>query len=171
MPCRSFCDFGDLDGGKIAPTMPGVAQEQELQKNSLAAVIVVIGIVLLRCPSCMGREKTVNKADLVSDQKTEAETEQTRSQCQSMGKLLTTLSHHRERGGHTHCDQHHARNGAHAKDQQVNDRPMEVSDCGQDQQSHSRGTGKSVHDAHHERPKILIQADLSKHAVQPGQRR
>jgi hypothetical protein len=32
------------------------------------------GVVLLRYPSCMGCEKAVHKADLVSDEKTEAKT-------------------------------------------------------------------------------------------------
>ena len=91
---------------------------------------------LLRCPSCMDREEAINKADLVSDQNTEANAEQPRRQSQAMGELLPSFSRHRESGGNAHRDQHHARDGTHSKDQQVRDRPMKVSDRGQDQQSH-----------------------------------
>jgi hypothetical protein len=128
-------------------------------------------LVLLRCPSRMRREEAVNETDLVRDEKTEAKTQHTRSKCQSTGKLLATLSRHREHGGQAHRDQHHARNGAHSKDQQIRNRPMDVSNRGEDQQRYRRRTRKSVNHAHHERPKILIQSAPAKCPVHPGQRR
>lgn len=47
---------------------------------------------------------------------------------------------------------------------------MHVSDCSQNQQRHSRRACKPVNDSHYKRPNILIQADLSKHAVHPIER-
>ena len=117
--------------------------------------------LLLRNPSRMRREKSVYDANLVSHEETEAQAKQTGSECESTGKRLTSISNHSERGGKAHCDQHHARNGAYAEDQQVGNGPVNISDRGQDQQGDSRRTGKSMHYADNERPKILIQADLS----------
>src|SRR5258708_5106441 len=125
----------------------------------------------MRYPTRVSHEKAVNEANPISNEQTEAQTEQARRQCQPTGEPLTSLSHQPERRREAHRDQHHARNGAYAEDQEVSNRPTGVSDCGQDQQGYGCGTGKSVHHAYHERPKILINTDLSKDTVYPGHRR
>ncbi len=112
-------------------------------------------------------EEAAHEADLVSDEKAEAKTKQTRGQGQPAGKLLATLSYHRERSSNAHGDEHHAGDGAYAEDQQVSDCPMHISDRGQDQQRHSRGTGETVNDSNHKGPKILIEADSSPYSIHP----
>jgi hypothetical protein len=56
-----------------------VPREEALRKIPLGGLValpieVFEGVVLLRYPSCMGCEKAVHKADLVSDEETEAKT-------------------------------------------------------------------------------------------------
>ncbi len=125
----------------------------------------------MRHPSRVSHEEAIDEANPVSNEESEAQAEQTRGQCQLTGELLTSLSHQPERRGEAHRNQHHARDGANAEDQEVSNRPVDVCDRGQDQQGDGRGTGKSMHHAYHERPKILINTDLSKYTVYPGHRR
>jgi len=81
-------------------------------------------------------EESVHKTNLVRDEKSETETEQTGSQGQAARKFLSSFSNHRKCGGDAHRDQHHARNCAHTKYQQIGHGPADVADGCQYQQSH-----------------------------------
>jgi|ERR1700676_5445121 len=119
----------------------------------------------------MASEQAVGNANLIREHHSEGQTHQPRSQPQPLRKSLVSFSEEIEGGGDAHRNQHHSSNGACSEDEQVSDRPVRIPNGCENQQSHGGGTGESMNYSDYQRTKLLIETDLAKRSIEPGQRR
>jgi glycine C-acetyltransferase len=113
----------------------------------------------------MPREEAIRDGDLEGDEEAEAEAEQAGCDSQpavERGKALARVSEWR---ADRHGDEHHAGDGAHAKDQQIRDGPARVANFRQHQQGNRGRSGKPVHQANGQRPKKLIKPKPPQHPL------
>ena len=72
--------------------------------------------VLSGQPMGMRAEQSIGNANLIRHYEAEAQTQQSRSQCQPTGEIVSAPSKVKA-GSNGHGDNHHAGNGAYAKNQ------------------------------------------------------
>src|SRR5438105_14720315 len=82
------------------------------------------GQKLDRGPVRTSGEEAVDKADVVTDKNPETETDETRTENEAAVEPCETATRKRKRQGQSNGDQHHADDGAEAKDEQIEERPL-----------------------------------------------
>ena len=119
----------------------------------------------------MAGKQSIRETNLISEEETKRQTQQSRSESQPMRKVGMPAAEEPEGGSNAHGNQHHAANGAESEDEQVNNRPVRIADGGENKEGYRSGTGQAVNDPHHQGTQLLVETDLAKQSVKPGERR
>src|SRR6266699_1870207 len=107
----------------------------------------------------MTGEETVGKTDLVTDKEPETQTEETRPNHEASIEPREFVTGERKRQGE--------RGG----NQQVENRPLRITNRAQHQQSHRGGTCQTVNDANEQRAQGMKKTQPPKRSTQPIRRR
>jgi len=105
----------------------------------------------------MACEKTVHEADVVGNEETETEAEQAGGHSQAAVKPNEAPPGVRARDRDGRGDQHHARDGAHAEDEQVDDPEGGIADGGKHEQGDGSGSGQAMYDADNQGSEGMVQ--------------
>src|SRR6266576_1527408 len=116
-------------------------------------------------------EETAGKTDLVTDKEPETQTEETRPNHEASIEPREFVTGERKRQGKRGGNQHHSRDGADAENQQVENRPLRITNRAQHQQSHRGGTCQTVNDANEQRAQGMKKTQPPKRSTQPIRRR
>ena len=146
---------------------------RRLQRNGIrknVADVMEESPFLSRRPLRVAGKESVCETDLIGEEDTEGQTQQSGGESQPVRKVRVLFSKEVERGSDAHGNQHHAADGAGSEDEQVNNCPVGVADGCKNQESNRGGPGESVNDSDYQWTELLIETDLAKHAVEPGKR-
>lgn len=124
-----------------------------------------------RGPLRVAAKETARETYLIGEKEAEAQADQARGYAKSptYARGSFTGKHNGQADGRR--DEHHARDGSDAKDEQVEHRPKGVSNRCQNEEGNGGRASEPVHDTHDERTCELVEPDTSKVAVEPGQGR
>ncbi len=92
-------------------------------------------------------EEAIDESDLVANKQPKTETEEARTHHEATVEPCEFIAGKGKGESQSRSNQHHSRDRADAEDEQVEDRPLRLTNCAQDEQGNGRGTGQAVHDA------------------------
>ena len=104
----------------------------------------------------MAGEQAVDEPNAIANEQAEGETQKTGTGYQPSIHSRETISRKRKGQRDGRGDEHHASNGADAKNKQIQYGPIRGANGAQDEQRYSRGTCEAVHDADEQRPERLV---------------
>jgi hypothetical protein len=124
-----------------------------------------------RGPVRMVREKSIHEGNFVNYEKAEGQADQAGGDAQPSIEMREAIVGVGKRENHRSSDEHHACNRADPENEQVNNRPFRIANCGQDQQRDRCRASEAVDESYDERPHGLIEAEAAEMAVEPTERR
>jgi hypothetical protein len=125
----------------------------------------------VRGPLRVAAKEAAREPDLIGEKEAEPQADQARSYAKSPTYARGNFTGKHNGQGDGCGDEHHARDGSDAKDEEVDRRPMGVANRCQNEERNGGRASEPVHNTHSERTYELVEADASKVAIEPGQGR
>ena len=117
----------------------------------------------------MATEQAINESDLICDEQPKSQADHTGHEPERPIGPREAIPRIREWQGDRSGDQHHARDGADSKNEQIGHGPPRIPYGRQNKQRYSRRPRKTMHNSHNQRPHDLIKSGGSKVKVKPSQ--